>query len=240
MTENSNDPTVKSGSDVDGWGSLEHQQVFSYYTIDPEHVQDGRNVYVLERAKAVEPLEGDLGDDESAELVSVEISICKGFVSPTGNEGANPGLVMIEAELSFDPESMIEAAAKDHVDTVGGEPFEPDTEYGQTVNPGDHVTVRNASSVNSDVLWFGESRNYTAFKDDESGAGGGATAEESSTRYFKNYRREYGAGPVVDGSAELYEHLFINVGTEQNPVVGQSFGGILGYTLVWDVREDAT
>lgn len=223
--------------DRGGWGDLEHQQVFSYYTIDPENVGEGRNVYVLERAKTIEPLEGALRPNETAELVSLEVSICKAFVAPSGNEGRNPGLVMIEAELSFDPTSMIEAAMKEHVDTIGGAPFQPETDYGQGVNPGDHIVVREATSVNPDILWFGESRNYTPFKDEAAGAGGGPTAEGSATRYYRNFRREYGTGPVIDGDASLYEHLFINVGTETNPVVNQAFGGILGYMLVWDAAK---
>ena len=237
MIDDERDSTVKRGDDVGGWGGLEHQQVFSYYTIDPEHVRGGRNVYVLEGAKEIDPLDGALDADQEAELVSIDVTILKAFVAPTGNEGDDPGLVMIEAELSFDPKSTIEAASKAHLDTIGSEHFEPETDYGQIVNPGDHVAVNDARSTSSDVLWFGESRNYTPFKDDETGAGGGPTAEQSSNCHFRNYRREYGAGPIVNGDATLFEHLFINVGTETNPVVGQSFGGILGYSLVWDVLE---
>lgn len=220
-----------------GWGSLEHQQIFSYYTIDPDDIERSRNVYVLEQARTVEPLNGELAPDEVAELVSLDISLLKAHIEPTGNEMPDPGLVMIEAELSFNPESVIEAATKPQIDTMGGEAFETNTAYGQTVNPGPHVSLQGLNELSPDVIWFGESRNYTPFKDEAAGIGGAPTAEGSQNRYFRNFRAEYGEGPIIDADANLFEHIFINAGTTHNVVEHQAFEGILGYTLTWDVHN---
>lgn len=232
--------STNSGSDS-GWDDLEHQQVYSYYRLKEEDLQEYEadskfgnvsdvNTYMVENAKTVEPLGGALEPGQRAELVSLNVGIMDAHVNPGVEASYPPGQVIFEPELSLSPESAIQGINLEHVDTVGS-----GDAYREKLNPGDNVEVYDLQSHSRDVLYVAESRKYTPFGDTEMGVGGGGSDDDSSNRYFINYRREYGRGPVVDRETNVHEHFFLN---SHQLSENLRIGANLSYRLVWDVLDD--
>lgn len=164
------------------------------------------------------PLSETLGlkRNEVAEVVAIEKVTFRALHMARGNSGTTPGTARIDAQLSVndfpDFGSATYPVDSDNPDALD----EDDDGLDEWIVRDSSVKPGNPTEKGGNLLWKEEGVIAQAFNDTVNGTGGGGYDGIDSGHYMRNYRTNFGRGPLLYPDDEVFGTLAVDLNDWDN------------------------